>query len=383
MMTKLSERNRRMWMNPEYKLVVGSKISKTLTGKHPSYKTREKMSLSKRGKNNSFYGRKHSEATKIKQRLAKLGKPSWNKGLTKETDERVRKSGENVSKVLLGKKNPKLSETRKRFFKEGKLKIIHSEETKQKIRITKLGKPKPSGFGEKISKIKRKAYIEGKIKVWNKGNGIEEKSCIFCKNIFKSRKIQNRIFCSKKCYFEWIRITHPQLNKKVLDITKHKMKLSAMKPERLEIAKQNLSKSDIKKNWQNPDYRENQIKKAKERWQDPLKKEIMLKKMLKGLMKRPTSLENKFIKIIRRRKLPYKYVGNGDFILGGKCPDFINTNGLKRCIEIRPKCMTQIWSKCSPEEYVKQRQEHFAKYGWECQVIWQEDFELQKIGFFK
>ncbi|TRZ54256.1 hypothetical protein D4Q76_02745 [archaeon] len=98
-----------------------------------------------------------------------------------------------------------------------------------------------------------------------------------------------------------------------------------------------------------------------------------MKAVLKGLLVRPTSLENKFINIIRRKNLPYKYVGDGDFIIGGKCPDFIHTGGLKRCIETRPKAATPYWSGCSWEEYERKRIEHFAKHGWDCRIVWQED----------
>jgi len=54
-------------------------------------------------------GHKDSKETKIKKSIGKLGnknpnfgKPTWNKGLTKETDERVRRYSENVSKTLTG-----------------------------------------------------------------------------------------------------------------------------------------------------------------------------------------------------------------------------------------------------------------------------------------
>lgn len=46
----------------------------------------------------------------------KLGLPPWNKGLTKETDERVRMNGEAVSRATRGRPG-----------------IIHTEETKRKI----------------------------------------------------------------------------------------------------------------------------------------------------------------------------------------------------------------------------------------------------------
>lgn len=55
-----------------------------------------------------------------KQHRPSLGKPSWRKGLTKETDERLRIQGENISKSVKGENNP--------FY--GK---HHSEEVRKQI----------------------------------------------------------------------------------------------------------------------------------------------------------------------------------------------------------------------------------------------------------
>ena len=48
-------------------------------------------------------------------------------------------------------------------------------------------------------------------------------------------------------------------------------------------------------------------------------------------------LRKRFLKIIidliNKYNLPYKYTGNGKFILGGKNPDFVNVNGEKICEE--------------------------------------------------
>jgi len=62
----------------------------------------------------------------------------WNKGLTKDTDERIKKSSEKISKSLKGHKN---------FSKEH-----HSEETKRKMSIASLGKKKSKEHSKNISK---------------------------------------------------------------------------------------------------------------------------------------------------------------------------------------------------------------------------------------
>lgn len=105
---------------------------------------------------------------------------------------------------------------------------------------------------------------------------------------------------------------------------------------------------------------ESSIKKSRamiEQWQNKEYKEKTIKSILKGLMKRPTSFEKIMIDIIKKHNLPYKYVGDGAFILGGKNPDFINVNGKKICVEV----YCDYWH---PKNYEEIRTKHFKKYGW-------------------
>lgn len=104
-----------------------------------------------------------------------------------------------------------------------------------------------------------------------------------------------------------------------------------------------------------------------------MNKDWRVKRILKGLLKRPTSLEKALENLIDKYSLPYEYVGDGQFSIGGKCPDFIHTKK-NIVIEVRPKKMCRYWSNCTPEEYERQRIDHFAKHSWKCVVVWQEDF---------
>jgi len=106
----------------------------------------------------------------------------------------------------------------------------------------------------------------------------------------------------------------------------------------------------------------------KARWKNEEFREKNVKAALKGLLKRPTSLEQKFIEIIQKYNLPYKYVGNGSFLIGFKNPDFININGDKSCIEVANRFHHQ-------GNWAEKRKEHFKRHGWECAIIFEDDIK--------
>jgi len=100
-----------------------------------------------------------------------------------------------------------------------------------------------------------------------------------------------------------------------------------------------------------------------------------LKKMLQSMRQRPTSIEKRFQKIIDEYNLPYKYVGNGSFILGRKNPDFINTNNEKIAIEVYEPFFKE-WSFGTVEKWRKERSKLFKSFGWK--IIYFEASEINK-----
>lgn len=55
------------------------------------------------GENNPFYGKKHTENSKLKMSLSKAGvNNSWNTGMTKETNEKLKQIGKNISSAVEG-----------------------------------------------------------------------------------------------------------------------------------------------------------------------------------------------------------------------------------------------------------------------------------------
>ena len=87
---------------------------------------------------------------------------------------------------------------------------------------------------------------------------------------------------------------------------------------------------------------------------------------------RPTSLERQMIQLIEKHNLPYKYTGDGSFLIGWKNPDFININGEKKLIEVG-----NVYH--HPNGYEKKRRAHFAKYGWESYIFIGDKLDEEKI----
>jgi len=237
---------------------------------------------------------------------------------------------------------------------------------------------------------------------WNKGLRKRiKKTCMVCNRPFEvieSRK--NQRFCSLSCWYKYSRgkprikirkvnLTKEQLydlywNKKLsmYDIAKKigvvynavrqwMLKYNIPRRTYSETAKlRHFSKETREKlrkialkSWKN-----NRARRLKHLEKLHTNEEIIAKR-LKSLRKRPTSLEKKFMEIIEKHNLPFKYCGDGSVLIGYKNPDFVCTNGAKVCIEIRARNICRVFQGESPEEWARKRIEHFKKWGWKCLVF--------------
>jgi len=113
------------------------------------------------------------------------------------------------------------------------------------------------------------------------------------------------------------------------------------------------------------------------RWDDP----IIVGKMFRNhLRKLPNKKETLLQMILQDQRLPYQYVGNGQFTLGNYCPDFVNTNGQKKIIEL----FGNYWHK--PEE-IETRSKKFAEFGFKTLVVWENELKnipsvISKLAIF-
>lgn len=98
-------------------------------------------------------------------------------------------------------------------------------------------------------------------------------------------------------------------------------------------------------------------RKAKQRLLDPeYRRKIMSSR-------RPTDIEQIIIDIIKKYRLPYRYTGDGSFLIGQFNPDFVNTNSQKIALDI----FGDRWHVASE---IPERTASFAEYGWRLFVLW-------------
>ena len=103
----------------------------------------------------------------------------------------------------------------------------------------------------------------------------------------------------------------------------------------------------------------------KELWQDP--DYVAMQMKARGV--KPNKPE-KFLDELFQKLFPnqWKYVGDGEFILAGRCPDFIDVNGQKKIIEL----YGDYWHR---NDNPQERIDLFAKYGYQTLVIWEHELE--------
>ena len=135
-----------------------------------------------------------------------------------------------------------------------------------------------------------------------------------------------------------------------------------------QITRKKISESSIKM-WNNPKHHLRMSKQMKKQWQNDEYREKVLRNLNKTLMQRPTKLEQSFIEFFSRNTLPFKYVGDGKLIIGGKIPDFVETNGKKIVLEVGNK-EEKNWRFGDWKKYELERINHFEKNGWKCLVFW-------------
>jgi len=106
--------------------------------------------------------------------------------------------------------------------------------------------------------------------------------------------------------------------------------------------------------------------------------EETLKKIAKkSFPEKPTEPERKLMGIIEREGLPFKYVGDGGVWINGLNPDFIDSDGSKRLIEVFGEYFHS--GDGIPYRRTEEgRKEAFSEFGFDTLVLW--DYEIEELS---
>jgi len=237
-----------------------------------------------------------------------LGYIPWNKGLTKETDIRVARNAIGISRSTKGRKS------------------------------------------------------------WNKQKELtprETRMCLTCGAQFRCMVTINKVYCSRKC-----------ANRATIQIRAEQFKgidpSSRWKNKKASYAKASETRrkgqAEGKYKYGTKEYRNLCSLLRKKMWQDNTeygKKCLGFRKPNKEELQLNNIIEKTFPKT-------WKYVGNGEVIIGGKNPDWININGAKAVIEFNG----EYWHKNIFEE--AKQINHYKQYGFSCLVIWESELSNSK-----
>lgn len=124
-----------------------------------------------------------------------------------------------------------------------------------------------------------------------------------------------------------------------------------------------------KRAWENPEYRAKMVKEREARWQNPEYKQRVVKRIFEANNAKPNKAEKRVDSILDSLfPSEYRYVGDGSFILGGFCPDFMNVNGQKKLIEL----FGDYWHR---EDNPQDRISRFEEFGYQTLIIWEHELD--------
>lgn len=361
-------------------------------GKRHSEETKRKMSETKKGtqsgENNPFYGKRHSEETKRKMSEIKKGRtgemsPFYGKHHSEETKRKLSEIGkgrhhtaETKRKISEAGKGRRLSEetirkmsgknhymygkhlseeTRRRLAEAHRGKRL-SEETKRKIAEGNKGKHPSQETIQKWSGKNHWLYgkhfpeaAKRKLSKAQRGKRLSEETK---RKI--SETLKGRIFSDehKRKIVEALNDLSPETKRKM-----SRAKSKAFKGRHISEKTKGRLSEVMKGHWQDRDY---------------------AKRMLKRFSVRPTSYEQWFMDFCEKHNLPFRYTGDGSFLIGSKNPDFVDC---ERKIAVEVFCdYFKIRRHGSVVNYQKERREKFAKQGWTTIFLGKNElFDEEKV----
>lgn len=287
-------------------------------GRIVSKETRAKMSKAQMGKH-------HSEEARAKISKAQMGRVASEETRVKMGKARRRYLNSPAGKVA------RIETGRRMSGKQYALGYRHTEGTKEIIRLAGIGRVHPCSEETKA-----------RLRVANLGKHHTEES--------KARMGQKGK-------------THPMYGKHHTEEAKAKVSRANLGSHLSEETKANMSRSLVFR-WQNPEFKARAVK-----------------AMMLASFRRPNKPET-YLGELLESQYPggWKYVGDGQLILAGKNPDFMNINGKKQVIEI----YGDYWHR---GEDPQERIDLFSQYGYDTLIVWEKELKdeaglIQRIREF-
>ena len=241
----------------------------------------------------------------------------------------------------------------------------HTDEARVKIGVTSKGRPSPNK-GKHLTEEQK-----AKLRIANLGKHLTEETKAKIGAGNKSKHLTDetkaKIRASNKKTWQ-----NPELRAQNSAITKarwqdpeYRARCAAKRGRHYSPESRAKMSANTKNLWQDPEYQAHMSAVHKELWQNP----EYAKMIFQAQGKKPNQAELRLQDILDRY-FPgkWKFVGDGQLIVGGRCPDFINVNGKKEVIEL----FGTYWH---PMFDVGEKKDHYRQYGLRVAIVWEDELE--------
>lgn len=223
----------------------------------------------------------------------------------------------------------------------------------------------------------------------------------FLRRTLSALKMYRSAFCNQKCHGQWVsqNLTgansptygyHHSLEsiEKNRAAAKHRWKnpkwqilMSEIGRKRWESFSYQQRQSEAhRERWKDPQYRGAQLKASRKKWRNPRFRERQIRAILEGLSKgSPNKKELKLLNFLQEYGLPYRFVGDGSVLFDGRNPDFINTDGQKKLIELYGDHWHRSEKRENGGDGGMARKAIFQKFGYQTLIIWEHELEDGRI----
>jgi G:T-mismatch repair DNA endonuclease (very short patch repair protein) len=264
---------------------------------------------------------------------------------------------------------------------------VHTEETKRKISEANKGRHPSSEVRQRMAEGIRRAHRENptiRERMSKSHTGVPRVfSDKHCKSISEGTKRgwgkitpeEKRFRLEASCFnakaqLGRAKVNHKEVGKKI-SVSKKGKKNSKSHCESMSRA--------MKKQLSNPAYCKMISKARKKLWSNSDFKEKQIKRMMLSTHRKPNKPELYLMGFLNEHyPSEWRYVGDGQVIIGGKNPDFINMNGKKAVILLHGLYWhLQMKQKKRPyltrEEVEIEDIKHYKKYGFNCLIVWEDE----------